>query len=103
MEKMSTATQVETRSTIYAIIANALDQAGYSSEAIKGGRLIDLGEGYFGKVSFSVCDATKFSLEKTREEYALSVEKAAERAEKSRAKAEEKAAKEAKKAEEKAE
>ena len=90
MEKMSVKDSATKRSEIYNIVASALADAGYESEAIKGGRLVDLGEGYFGKINFAVCDATKFDLDATRAEYADACVKAAERAEASRLKAEEK-------------
>ena len=48
MEKMSIKKQTEVRANVYEVIASALANAGYSSEMITEGRLIDLGDGYFG-------------------------------------------------------
>ena len=103
MEKMSMAKQAETRATLYEKALSSLAVAGYKTETIKGGSLIDLGDGYFAKLSISICDPTKFDLEQTRADYQESVAKAAERAEvkaqKMREKAEKAAAKAAKLAE----
>ena len=103
MEKMSMAKQAETRAMLYEKALNPLAVAGFKTETIKGGALIDLGEGQFAKLNISICDATKFDLEKTRAEYQEAVAKAAERAEakaqKAREKAEKAAAKAAKEAE----
>ena len=103
MEKMSMAKQAETRAILYEKALSSLATAGYQTETIKGGALISLGDGYYAKMSISICDATKFDLEQTRAEYQEAMAKAAERAEakakKAREKAEKAAAKAAKEAE----
>lgn len=59
----------ETRASLYGIACNALNQNGMPTESIRGGALIDLGNGYFAKMSISICDATKFSAEDARADY----------------------------------
>lgn len=98
MEKMSMAKSAEVRATLYEKALNSLAVAGYNTETIKGGALIDLGDGYYAKMSISICDATKFDLEATRAEYQEAMAKAAERAEAKATKAREKAEKAAAKA-----
>lgn len=90
MEKMQAKKQIEIRSTVYNVIAEALEQAGFPTEIGCDGRIVNLGEGYFGKLKFSICDATKFSITEEREKVAEKAKEAAERAEKARKKAEEK-------------
>ena len=103
MEKMSMAKQAEVRKELYEKALSSLAVAGYPTETIKGGALIDLGDGQYAKLSISICDPTKFDLEQTRADYQESVAKAAERAEakaqRMREKAEKAAAKAAKLAE----
>lgn len=78
MEKMGTVEQVATRKNLYELISATLEQNGMSTETIKGGRLIDLGNGYYGKFSVSICDPEK--VDKYRDEYNEQVEKNAQRA-----------------------
>ena len=47
MEKMSMAKQAETRAMLYEKALGSLAVAGFKTETIKGGALIDLGNGYF--------------------------------------------------------
>lgn len=98
MEKMSIAKATETRATLYETALRAISVAGYPTETIKGGALISLGDGQYAKMNISICDATKFDLEKTRQEYREAVERAAERAEAKAKKAREKAERAAEKA-----
>ena len=86
MEKMPVAQQTEIRKNVYGLIVDTLNQSGFTTEPVKGGVLVDLGEGYFGTVSFSVHDATKFDVETVRALYQESLEKKAEKAAKAAAK-----------------
>lgn len=103
MEKMTVKESAETRATLYSTAISALEATGLKTEPIKGGVLIDLGNGYFAKMAISICDATKFNLEETRAEYAAQVEARNAAAEKAAAKAAEKAKKAAEKAKKDAE
>lgn len=98
MDKMNTKAQANTRATIYDIVSEALANAGYATEMGTDGRVIDLGDGYYGKLKISVCDATKFSITDEREKVAAKAMAAAERAEKARIRAEEKERKRAERA-----
>jgi len=80
---------VAARANLYDIATEAFDVAGISSEPVKGGRLLDLGDGNFAKVQISICAQDK--VQKYREEYA-------DQCAKNAARAEEKATKEADKA-----
>lgn len=86
MEKMPTTQQAEVRKNVYGLIVETLNMNGFNTEPVKGGVLVDLGEGYFGTVSFSVHDATKFDVETVRALYQESLEKKAEKAAKAAAK-----------------
>jgi hypothetical protein len=99
MEKMSVKAQAETRANLYQVTSEALRAAGKNIEPFKGGVLIDLGEGYWGKMNIAVCDASKFDVQVARAEYQDKLTKDAEKAQK-RA---EKLAKDAEKAAAKAE
>ena len=96
IEKMSPKDQAIVRSHLYEVALSAIVQDGKETEVIKDGALIHLGDGQFAKLKISVCDASKFDLEKTRAEYQ---EKLANQAEMARKKAEA-AAEKARKAEE---
>ncbi len=96
MEKMSVAAQAETRATLYADALKGIEASGLETETIAEGALIHLPEGYFAKLAITICDATKFDLEATREKYQEKVANATARAEKAAAKAREKAEKAAK-------
>ena len=96
LEKMDTKNQAMVRSNFYSRIEESFSD--YTTEPISDGLLIHLEGGHFAKVKVSVCDATKFDLEKERTAYAEKCAKAAERAEKARQKAEERAEKAAEKA-----
>lgn len=96
MEKMNVKAQTEVRSTLYGEAIKGINELGYETETIKGGTLIHLPDGYFAKMTISVCDATKFDLEKTRSEYQTALEARAARAEAAAKKAREKVEKEAK-------
>lgn len=98
MEKMGTKLQAETRANLYEVALKGVANAGFETETIKGGALIHLPDGYFAKMTVTICDATKFDLDATREEYQAKLAADAERAAKAMAAAEEKA----RKAEEKA-
>lgn len=90
MEKMDMKTQVIVRKNLYDIVIEALTANNYSTEPIKGGILIDVGNGYHAKAAINICDPEK--VETWRQEYAEQMEKnaqkAALRAEKERDKAE---------------
>lgn len=98
MDKMNTKVQADMRSMMYTIVSEALDDAGYITEMGSDGRIIDLGNGYYGKLKISICDATKFSITDEREKVAAKAMAAAERAEKARIRAEEKERKRAERA-----
>ena len=93
MEKLTVKESAEIRSNLYEVTLSALDESGFVTETIKGGALIHLPNGYFAKISISVCDATKFDLEETRAEYQAQLEARAEATAKAAAKAAEKEAK----------
>lgn len=93
MEKLTVKESAEIRSNLYEIALSSLDENGFATETIKGGALIHLPNGYFAKISISVCDATKFDLEETRAEYQAQLEARAEATAKAAAKAAEKEAK----------
>ena len=84
MEKMSVKAQAETRANLYQVTGDALRAAGKNIEPFKGGILIDLGEGYWGKMNIAVCDATKFDIEEARTEYQEKLTRDAEKAQKRR-------------------
>lgn len=98
MDKLSVKESSAVRTELYDVALSALNGVGYDTEAIKGGALIHLPNGYFAKMSISVADATKFSLEEVREEYQAQLQARDIAVEKARLKAEEKKAKEALKA-----
>lgn len=93
------------RANLYEGAILGVNEKGFKTEPFKSGVLIDIGDGYFAKMTISICDATKFDIDATREEYAAILEtrrlaaekKAADDAEKAR-----KAAERAEKAKEKA-
>ena len=97
MEKMTTQEAATTRAGLYATTRDALEAAGFPTESIKGGALIDLGNGQYAKLAISICDATKFDLEATRAEYHAQVEARELAAKKAIEKAAEKARREAEK------
>ena len=97
MDKMNKVTEAETRKHLYEVALDALARDGYTTEVIKDGALIHLPDGYFAKVKISICDATKFDLDKVRADYQDQLQKRAEAAEKRAIKAREKAEKEAEK------
>lgn len=90
MEKMTTKNAAVVRENLYEICMRAFDEYGYAVENIKGGKLINFGEG-FAKVSISICDPEK--VDKWREEYNEQQEKNLERATKKAQKEFEKKAK----------
>lgn len=96
IEKMSTVEAIETRKTLYAISTEALNMAGYETQPVKGGSLINLGNGHYAKLAISVCDPSKVDGYIT--EYAEQQAKNAQRAAEAAAKAEEKARKAAERA-----
>ena len=105
MEKMNMKAQVTTRKELYDIVIKALGAEGYSTEPIKGGILIDLGEGYYAKAAISICDPEKVGawrheyaeqMEKNAQKAAARAEKEREKAEKAKARAEKKNKKEEK-------
>lgn len=98
MEKLTVKESAEIRAGLYDVTLGALDNAGFPTETIKGGALIHLANGYFAKISISVCDASKFDLEATRAEYQAQLEARAEAAAKAAAKVAEKEAKAAERA-----
>ena len=99
-EKMSPKEAAIVRSKLYEITLNALvNDGGFDTEAVSDGALVHLGDGQFAKIRISVCDATKFDLNKIREEYKEKLAKQAEAAEKKAEAARAKAEKEARKAE----
>ena len=98
MEKLTVKESAEIRASLYDTTLTALNEAGYATETFKGGALIHLPNGYFAKVSISICDASKFDIEATRAEYQAQLEARAEAAAKAAAKAAEKEAKAAEKA-----
>lgn len=93
MEKMNVKTQAEARANLYEIALKGVANANFETETIADGALIHLPEGYFAKMTITICDATKFDLEATREKYQEKLTNAAERAAKAAAKAEEKSKK----------
>ena len=94
MDKLSVKESSAVRTELYDVALSALNGVGYDTEAIKGGALIHLPNGYFAKMSISVADATKFSLEEVREEYQAQLKAREAAAAKAEAKALEKAEKE---------
>ena len=100
LEKMATAAAVETRANLYNIAISAFEKNGISAAPIKGGSLLDLGNGYHAKLTISICDPTKVGsyVEAYAEQQAKNAERAAaaaEKAEEKARKAEERAAKKA--------
>lgn len=93
MEKLSVKEATATRVELYGIATAALDAQGFVTEPIKGGSLVDLGNGYFAKLTISVCDASKLDVDALRAEYTEAVEKRAAKAVEAQAKAAVKAAK----------
>lgn len=103
MEKMGTVAAIETRKKLYDIILGALEAEGMTNQPIKGGSLVSLAgddEGYFAKVSVSICDPSK--IDTYIDAYAEQQAKNAVRAQEAAARAEEKARKAAERAEKKA-
>ena len=94
--KMETKEQVATRARLYDAITEKLTSLGMDTETIKGGRLIDLGNGFFARVQVSICDVEK--VPEYRAEYAEQLQKDAEKAIEKARKADEKAAKAAERA-----
>lgn len=101
LEKMSTGEAAETRANLYNIAISAFEQNGIAAIPIKGGSLLDLGNGYHAKLAVSVCDPKKVGsyIEAYAEQQAKNAARMAERA----ARAEEKARKAAERAAKKAE
>lgn len=79
MNKMSMKEQAEVRANLYGMAEKVLNDNGYYTEPIKGGMLIDIGNGRYAKMSVSICDSDK--VDKWREEYAESMAKKADKAE----------------------
>lgn len=94
--KMASKDAVAVRAQAYDVITEALASVGMETEPIKGGRLVDLGNGFFGRVQFSVCETEK--VQGYRDEYAEQLQKDAEKAIERAKKADEKAAKAAERA-----
>lgn len=92
-EKMSVKEQSAVRSHLYEVALGAIVADDKETEVISDGALIHLGDGQFAKMKISVCDATKFDLEVTRQEYQEKLAKQAELAKKRAEAAEEKARK----------
>ena len=105
MEKMNVKDQASTRANLYMMVSEVLEQNGMATQPIKGGRLIDLGNGYFGKISISVCDPEKVDayVEAYAEQMQVNAERAAARAEKEAEKARKAAERASKKSEDEAE
>lgn len=101
LEKMNVKEAAEVRANLYDTVLTELDARGMSNQPVKGGALVDLGTGYFAKVSIAICDPAKVDgyIQEYAEQQAKNAERAAERA----AKAEEKARKAAERAAKKAE
>lgn len=74
---MNTIEQIGTRKHLYEILSATLENDNMMTEPVKGGRLIDLNNGYFAKFAVSICDPEK--VEKYRNEYADQLRKNAER------------------------
>lgn len=89
MEKMAVKDQATTRANVYGLVTEILEQNGMPTQPIKGGRLIDLGNGYFGKISVSVCDPSKVDeyVQAYAEQMQVNAERAQARAEKEAEKA----------------
>ena len=96
LAKMDTISAAAFRTNIYDIVTKTLEENGMATEPVKGGRLIDLGNGYYGKIAVSICDPAKIEI--WREEYAEQLRKKAERAQAHADKEAEKARKAAEKA-----
>lgn len=79
MDKMSMKEQAEVRVNLYSMAEKVLNDNGYYTEHIKGGMLINIGNGRYAKMSVSICDSDK--VDKWREEYAESMAKKADKAE----------------------
>lgn len=92
-EKMSAKGQVEVRANLYGIVLAALGNAGYATETVKGGSLIDLGEGQFAVLNIAIKNSEKFDADTARKEYAEQQTKNAEKKAEAAAKATAKAAK----------
>ena len=92
-EKMNVKAQAETRANLYDVALKGIANAGFETETIADGALVQLPDGYFAKVCVTICDATKFDLEETRAKYQEKLANAAERAAKAAAKSEEKSKK----------
>lgn len=92
-EKMSAKEQVEVRANLYEIALTALGNAGYATETVKGGSLVDLGNGQFAVLNIAVKNSEKFDVDEARQQYADQQTKNAEKKAEVAAKAEAKAAK----------
>lgn len=99
MEKMPVKVQAETRANLYRIVTDALESEKFPTQPIKGGRLIDLGNGYFGKVSVSIVDPDNVepAIQAYADQMKVNAARAAERAEKEAEKARKAAERAAKK------
>ena len=104
LEKMAVKAQAETRANLYRIVTDALEVEKFPTQPIKGGRLIDLGNGYYGKVSISIIDPSNVepAIQAYADQMRINAARAAERAEREAEKAR-KAAERAAKREEKTE
>lgn len=78
LEKMPLADAAAIRSQLYDMSSEVFEQNGMATEPIKGGRLINLGNGYFARFSVSICEPEK--VDKWRNEYAEQLQKNAEKA-----------------------
>lgn len=101
IEKMPVKAQTEVRANLYRLATDVLESNGYPTQPIKGGRLIDLGEGYYGKISISICDPDKVddAIQAYAAQMKVNAARAAERAKKEEEKAKKAAERAAKRAE----
>ena len=89
LEKMAVKAQAETRAHLYRIVTDALEVEKLPTQPIKGGRLIALGNGYYGKVSISIIDPSNVepAIQAYADQMRVNAARAAERAEKEAEKA----------------
>ena len=89
MEKMAIKAQAETRANLYRIVTDALGSENFATQPIKGGRLIDLNNGYYAKVSISIIDPNNVepAIQAYADQMRVNAARAAERAEREAEKA----------------
>jgi|SaaInl8_200m_RNA_FD_contig_21_1466618_length_396_multi_14_in_0_out_0_1 hypothetical protein len=97
-EKLTAADQTVLRGSLYEVVGEALQGAGFVTEPVSEGMLADVGDGQFVTVKVTYKNPEKFDLDAIRAEYAEKQEKQAERKALAEAKAKEKAEKAAAKA-----